>query len=476
MQPIVALGKSGSNFLLLHRNEKLSEIWSVNSQNNLLAKKTSPLLEASMATHILQGENMTIIQQIQHEDTTEIMVSVLSEMGDVILNKRFPIINFADETTRDGAFLTAESSNGRFHVFYKCLVGLATDSLLFKGTIVDENWKKIKEVSFLIPYEDEFDVLVGVLPDESGNVHLVTGDRYDNFKLSTRLRIHTINVQKELMTSDEITIKSRKLKDFILEEDTATKNLELTAVYIDSKTKNASGLFFMTAATNRGVPAKADFYEFEKELATKLVKAHKGAKADKIMNELVVIGGGKTKNGVNLFSVLPQQNSPFPAYSKSVPNPIPRYTRFPLPKNGSSRTLSPPVLQNGLSPLSTEPNVPSDLRQVSENNLSPISRNRPITFTITQVLSFRFLDDVHLQKVEWGKIKMEGSLLNNLVPFSNDSITYVTYLANEFNVPYLAKVQFTENGQAVTSSIPLEKSHKLLLSQAQKLDETTYFV
>ena len=478
LQPIITLGKSGSNYLLLHQSAKIPEIWSVDSRNNLLAKKASPLLEASIATQVSQGKNLAIIQQIPHGDTSEIMVSILSEIGDVILNQRFPIKNFADEITTGGAFLTANSTNGRFHVFYKCLIGLATDSLLFKGTIVDENWNKIKEVSFLIPYENEFDAVVSVLPDENGNIHLITADRYDNFKLSTRLKVHTIDVEHEVMTSDEIAVKSRKLKYFILEEDTAAKNLELTAVYLDGKTKDASGLFFLTFATKRGVPAKAAFYEFDKELTKTLTKAHKGAKADKIMNELVIIGGGKTKNGVSLFSVLPQQDSPFPSYSKlPYPKYVPSLQRFPPPIKGVSQSVSPSSgQQNGLPPLSTGPNVPPDLREVSQNSLSPISRGQSSTFTITQLISFRFSNDINLQKVEWGKIKMEGSMLNNILLLRNDSISYVTYLVDEFNVPYLAKVQITENGQTVTSRISLEKSHKLLLSQAQRLDKATYFI
>lgn len=215
-------------------------------------------------------------------------------------------ILFSDTTEKNNAARNYEveiSKNGKYILLYR---GIRTDEehMLFEGALFDNNWTLMKSFNYPLDKQDEEDSWYGATLDIEGNIHTMVFTSYNNWKLGTTIRIHTIPRTALDLSSEQVDIRRKRLINYSLREDTLPRSLQLQAITVQQNSKDPfAGISFVTFPFQRGKKISYLTYEFTADQKRNL---YKGITSQKklIDNSSIKYSSGLFQGGYYFTSIL----------------------------------------------------------------------------------------------------------------------------------------------------------------------------
>ncbi|MBV9986060.1 MAG: hypothetical protein JO301_00155 [Chitinophagaceae bacterium] len=136
--------------------------------------------------------------------------------------------------------IITDKKNG-FLLFYSLLTD-AAKHLVFDGTLFDAALKPLKTFKTAIDYDAALERLSAPVLDTKGNIHIAVYDKLTNYRLSGHLRMNTLALEDQAMSTESFEFEKAKFYDLIFFDNTREEKIELAGFYYDGATRIKQGL------------------------------------------------------------------------------------------------------------------------------------------------------------------------------------------------------------------------------------------
>lgn len=142
--------------------------------------------------------------------------------------------------------------NNQFQFFYS-LQAMAADTAFIKGVLLDKEGNQVKEIQTLFKWRRELEQDPKVLVDVKGNIHIVTLDHLNSYRISTEVVINTIPLQGQALFTASYPLHKVKFDNFLLSDNIKQQKIQLQGIYYDGQNKIKAGIACVQFEYDRSV-------------------------------------------------------------------------------------------------------------------------------------------------------------------------------------------------------------------------------
>jgi hypothetical protein len=234
--PVVA-AKAGDHFVVLDApNEEGTPAFIFTPAFTLLKKIVLPR-NAYNGLYGPAGSEVFFTWQERAADTTAFRMALVDDAGNIRqMRHALP----ATETLGGYRRIIADKA-GNFLLFYSLFTD-AAKHLVLNGTLFNTQLKLLKTFRTAVDYDAALERLSAPVIDTKGNVHLLVYDKLTNYRLSGHVRVNTLALEDQAITSESFEFDKTKFYDVLFFDNPVKEQVVLTGFYYNGSTRIKQGL------------------------------------------------------------------------------------------------------------------------------------------------------------------------------------------------------------------------------------------
>jgi hypothetical protein len=176
--------------------------------------------------------------------------------------------------------------HNHFQLFYG-IQEISQDSCRFTGVLLDNAGNPVKEMTHMFSWRPEFQQDPKVLLDVNGNIHILTCDRLNTYRISTEVVINTIPLESKEMSTANYLLHKVKFDKFLFSDNVKQQKIQVQGIYFDGQEKVRTGVASFQFDYMRNPEMRSRVTpvteEFKNEMRAGLSHLHK---RDNVLNSL----------------------------------------------------------------------------------------------------------------------------------------------------------------------------------------------
>jgi hypothetical protein len=170
-------------------------------------------------------------------DTTVFRMALVDDAGNIRqMRHTLP----ATETLGGYRRIIADKA-GNFVLFYSLFTD-AAKHLVLNGSLFDTQLRLLKTFRTAVDYDAALERLSAPVLDTKGNVHLLVYDKLTNYRLSGHVRVNTLALGDQAITTESFEFDKAKFYDILFFDNPVKEQVVLTGFYYDGSTRIKQGL------------------------------------------------------------------------------------------------------------------------------------------------------------------------------------------------------------------------------------------
>lgn len=447
-RPMV-VGKVGENYHAIWTSHEGRRLQVFDTGLSLLQQPV-----ALMANRFFSNDSTVVyLQQFPKDSLVHATVSARNASGAEVYSRQLELgerLGFLPEP-----FSLIHSATPGAHAFYRLLSGQTSESLFLEAVVLDSTWNSTGSVFFSFPIDPELEVVTAVTVDRFGGVHLIVADRPDNYRLSTRLKVFTASPGGAAVTSGEVILKDKKLRNVSILPGKVPTEFVLQALSLNGNTKDTEGFVFLRIPVKRGRQITQSYEAFQPSFWKTVSKKGLRLPPQRLMNDVSFRAMAQRTDDFQFtgFVIDPTKLSP---------------QRNPFSSASDPRLFAPanPFTAGGSFWQQRRPGVGSG-RTFGFPQL-PVSN--PMLVSVPGVLvTYAFRDGMQLMAECSRQLFLARTEANEVLALSpNGQSIHLAYLVNDLGKPFLAQIWTDTEGKSRITELK-EARGKLLLLKLGKV-------